>query len=110
VPRNELHEMYGPPRDCKGKDKAMDRSAQNVFGPVGSATARGHDELRPFSGAGCEHAVGNCSFVLAIRCRSWWRTSSRRRGAGKLERDPRFQAEGVFSVPSQAAKAFTGAR
>jgi hypothetical protein len=20
----------------------------------------------PFSGAGCEHAVGNCSFVLAI--------------------------------------------
>jgi len=26
---------------------------------------------RPFSGAGCEHAVGNCWFVLAIQCRPW---------------------------------------
>ena len=25
-----------------------------------------------FQGAGFEHAVGNCSFVLAIQCRPWW--------------------------------------
>jgi hypothetical protein len=44
----------------------------------------GHDELRcvlflingtvmddHFREQGCEHAVGNCSFVLAIQCRPW---------------------------------------
>jgi hypothetical protein len=29
------------------------------------------DFLAMMSCAGCEHAVGNCSFVLAIQCRSW---------------------------------------
>src|SRR6202042_2171360 len=39
-------QMYGPPRDCKGKDKAIDRSAQMYSAFGWRAKSPGHDELR----------------------------------------------------------------
>ena len=79
-------EMYGPPHDCKEKAKvAINRSAQmySAFGGGSSLLAMMRVALRvlpdkrdglgrPFSGAGFEHAVGDCSFVLAIQCRPRW--------------------------------------
>jgi len=82
----------------------------------------GHDELR------CVFFLINGTVMKTIsrsrfRARRWELfvrlsypvqtlvgTLNSRRGAVKWERDQRFQAEGVFSAPSQAATEFTGGR
>ncbi len=78
--------MYGPLPDCKEKEKAIDRSAQMYSAFEWRATSPGHDELRCvlflINGTVMEGhlreqvastPLGNCSFVLAIRCRPWWK-------------------------------------
>jgi hypothetical protein len=93
-----LLQMYGPPRDCKGKVWARRQVCANVYGLWLETSSPGQDELRACPSFKVGRSLKtifrtrlrtrrcDCSFVLATPCRLRWGNVRRRGGAGKWER------------------------